>query len=73
MLFEQELPKDNSPIERLNVTYVQIYYSDEEMRQFKDMCKCGMMRMWPDTYRQQNVSDFIFELVKNYTNGSQNI
>jgi hypothetical protein len=70
MLFEQELPKDNSPIERLNVTYVQLYYSDEEMRQFKEMCKRGMMRLWPDTYQQQNVSDFIFNLVKNYTNGA---
>jgi hypothetical protein len=70
MLFEQELPKDNSPIERLNVTYIQLYYSDEEMRQFKDMCKRGMMRLWPDTYQQQNVSDFIFNLVKNYTNGA---
>jgi len=70
MLFEQELPKDNSPIERLNVTYIQLYYNDSEMRQFKDMCKRGMMRMWPDTYRQQNISDFIFNLVKNYTDGS---
>jgi hypothetical protein len=70
MLFEQELPKDNSPIERLNVTYIQLYYSDEEMRQFKEMCKRGMMRLWPDTYQQQNVSDFIFNLVKNYTNGA---
>lgn len=70
MLFEQELPKDDSPIERLNITYMQLYYKDDEMREFKDMCKRGMMRMWPQNFQEQNISDFIFELVKQYNEKS---
>lgn len=72
MLFEQFQPKDDSPIEELNITSIYLFYSDEQVRDFKRMAKLGMQRMWPTSYQQQNISDFIFELIKQYANGSNN-
>jgi hypothetical protein len=66
MLFELEQPKDDSPIERLNITYIQLYYDEKQLQQFKQLCKRGMMKMHPTTYQQQNISDFIFEILKLY-------
>lgn len=66
MLFELEQPKDNSPIERVNITYIQLYYDDAQMQQFKQLCKQGMIKMYPHDYQKQNMSDFIFELLKLY-------
>lgn len=66
MLFELEQPKDDSPIERLNITYIQLYYDDVQMQQVKQLCKHGMIKMYPNDYQKQNISDFIFELLKLY-------
>lgn len=73
MLFEQEQPKDQSQIEELNITSIYLYFSDADARQFKQMCKVGMRKMGPDNFQQSNISDFIFALVKQYTNGSDNL
>lgn len=72
MLFDLEQPKDSSPIERLNITYIQLYYSDKQMPAFKQLCKQGMMQMWPNDYQQKNISDFIFEILKLYNATSIN-
>ena len=64
MLFDLNPPKDESPIERLNITYVQLFYSDTDMALFKRLCKDGMIKMWPADYQQRNLSEYIFELVK---------
>lgn len=64
MLFDLTPPKDDSPIERLNITYIQLFYGDKDMAEFKRMCKEGMMKMWPRDYRQRNISEYIFEIVK---------
>jgi hypothetical protein len=64
MLFDLTQPKDDSPIERLNITYVQLFYGDKDMTLFKRMCKDGMVKMWPNDYQQRNLSEYIFELVK---------
>lgn len=66
MLFDLEPPKDNSPIEKLNITYMQLYYEEGDLIEFKRLCKRGMMRMYPDDYQNQNISAFIFQLLKQY-------
>lgn len=64
MLFDLNPPKDESPIERLNITYIQLFYGDKDMATFKRLCKEGMTKLWPAEYQQRNLSEYIFELVK---------
>lgn len=67
MLFEQERRlKDDSPIEHVNITYLQLYYSEQDHKLFKELCVKGMMKMYPENYRCANISDFILDLLKNY-------
>lgn len=66
MLFESESFKDESPKEDINITYLQLYYSEDDHRLFKDLCIKGMVKMYPDKFRDSNISDFILDLLKLY-------
>lgn len=63
-LFEPQFNVDQSPPDDTRVTTVLLYYSEEEAREFKRLCKLGMLHMYPTTFRDSNVSDFILTLLK---------
>lgn len=65
-MFDLELEPDNSPLDNTNITSTQLFYSTEENREFKELCKYGMMHMYGDKFPDANVSDFILALLKFY-------
>lgn len=69
-MFEIELPEDNSQIDNTNITTFQLFYSTEEQREFKELCKRGMMKMYPDTFAQQNVNDFLLKVLQRYNDNN---
>lgn len=65
-MFDIKLEPDNSPIEDCNITTVHYFFSDKEAKEFKELCKQGMMKMYPETFADANISDFMLELVRQY-------
>lgn len=65
-MFDVILEPDNSPIDNTNITTFQLFYSTEEQRIFKELCKKGMMKMYPAVFQEKNVSDFILQVLKEY-------
>lgn len=63
-MFESLLEPDNSPIEDVNITTTMLYYSTEEHREFKELCKLGMVSMYGDKFGEANVSDFLLALLR---------
>lgn len=59
-LFEAELPKDNSPIEDVRITTTLLYFSEEESKEFKRLCKQAMKQRWGDKApAEANISDLL--------------
>lgn len=67
-MFELPLTPDESPIENVNITTLQLFFSTEECREFKELCKHGMMKMYPHTFATENINDFLLKLVRLYNN-----
>lgn len=65
-MFDVELEPDNSPVDNTNITTTQLYYNTEEHREFKELCKSGMVRMYGDKFGEANVSDFLLALLRFY-------
>lgn len=71
-MFDLELEPDNSPIEDCNITTIHYFFSEQEAREFKELCKKGMIKMYPNTYADANISDFMLQIVRLYNNGDIN-
>jgi len=65
-MFDINLEPDNSPIDNTNITTTQLFYSTEEHREFKELCKKGMMLMYPNTFADSNINDFILQILRFY-------
>lgn len=65
-MFDIVLEPDNSPLDNTNITTFQLFYSTEQLREFKELCKAGMIKMYPQDYSKRNASDFILDLVRLY-------
>lgn len=68
-LFDTEITKDESPIQDLDITTLILYLSTTELKEFKHLCKEGMKKMLPETYRDEgNVPDLLLKLLREYAN-----
>lgn len=65
-MFEFPLERDNSPIDNTDTTTIQLFYSTKESREFKELCKLGMMHMYSGNIADANVSDFLLHLLRLY-------
>lgn len=65
-MFDINLPPDDSPIENTNITTIQLFYSTEEHREFKELCKYGMIKMYPNSFNEANVNDFLLQVLRNF-------
>jgi hypothetical protein len=65
-MFEIELQPNNSPIDKTNINTIQLYYSTEESIEFKQLCKIGMIKMYPNTFAEANINDFLLVLLRRY-------
>lgn len=65
-MFEIPLVPDNSPVDNTNISTFQLFYSTEQLREFKELCKTGMIKYYPQDYDKRNASDFILDLLRLY-------
>lgn len=58
-LFDDDWGIDNSPVDTTEITTTILYFSKQELSQFKKLCKAGMKKEYPATFQQNNLSDFL--------------
>lgn len=65
-LFEYEWGEDNSPLDNTEITTTILYFSKEELAEFKALCKTGMKQMFGEKVIEKgNISDFLLNTLKN--------
>lgn len=63
--FDDFLEKDNSPIDNTQITTTLLYYSQEELKEFKELSKQLIKKYWQEDYLNGNVSDLILKIFRN--------
>ena len=64
-LFEDDWGVDNSPIDNTEITTTILYFSEEELKLFKKLCKKGIHKLYKQEYQQKgNLSDFLLHTLK---------
>lgn len=64
-LFEDEWGVDNSPIDETEITTTILYFSTDELKQFKRLCKVGIKKEYNSEFQQKgNLSDFLLLILK---------
>lgn len=64
-LFPLDIPKNNDPIENLEITTTILFMSKEELKEFKKLCKEGMKQMFPETFQEKaNLPDFLLTVLR---------
>jgi len=63
-LFEDDWGKDNSPIDNTEITTTILYFSKEELKQFKTLCKEGMKVEFGKVFQEKgNLSDLLLKVL----------
>jgi len=63
-LFEDNWGIDNSPLDETEITTTILYFSKEELKQFKKLCKVGIRKEYNEDYQQKgNLSDFLLKIL----------
>ena len=72
-LFADDWGEDNSPIDNTEITTTLLYFSKEELAEFKKLCKIGIKQMFgQEAIVKGNLSDFLLtDLRKKYDNNPQ--
>jgi len=64
-LFEDDWGVDNSPIENVEITTTMLYFSRQELKKFKTLCKKGIKKEFGQEYQQKgNLSDLLLKVLK---------
>lgn len=63
-LFDLDIPKNNDPVEEVNITTTILYMSEVELKQFKKLCKEGIKKHFgADFQTKGNITDYILKLI----------
>ena len=69
-LFDDEWGVDNSPIEEVEITTTMLYFSRQELKEFKQLCKKGIKQEFGEQYQQKgNLSDLLLKILKQRYDG----
>jgi hypothetical protein len=64
-LFDDEWGVDNSPIDNTEITTTLLYFSTEELKEFKKLCKKGIKQEFGDDYQVKgNLSDLLLIILR---------
>jgi len=64
-LFEDNWGLDNSPIEDVEITTTILYFSRQELKEFKKLCKKGIKQEFGEEYQQKgNLSDLLLKILR---------
>lgn len=65
LLFNTDIPKDESPIQDVDITTTILYMSTKELKEFKELAKAGIKEMFGADFQQKgNLTDFILNLMR---------
>jgi hypothetical protein len=63
-LFETDWGIDNSKPDNTEITTTILYFSKEELVQFKKLCKVGIRKEFGEEFQQKgNLSDFLLKIL----------
>jgi hypothetical protein len=64
-LFEDDWGIDNSPIDNTEITTTLLYFSTEELKEFKKLCKKGIKAEFGEQYQTKgNLSDLLLIILR---------
>lgn len=64
-LFAHDYGLDNSPEDQTEITTTLLYFSKEELSEFKRLCKIGIKKEFGADFQQKgNLSDFLLKILK---------
>lgn len=64
-LFADEWGVDNSPIDNTEITTTILYFSTEELKEFKALCKKGIKKEFGSQYQLKgNLSDLLLIILR---------
>ena len=64
-LFDDDWGVDNSPIDNTEITTTLLYFSTEELKLFKVLCKKGIKQEFGNDYQSKgNLSDLLLIILK---------
>ena len=64
-LFEQDWGVDNSPLDETQITTTLLYFSKDELKEFKRLCKTAMKKEFGLDYQTKgNLSDLLLKVLK---------
>ena len=64
-LFEDDWGVDQSPLDNTEITTTILYFSEQELKLFKALCKKGIRELYNEDYQQKgNLSDFLLNILK---------
>ena len=69
-LFELDLGENNMPIDGTEIFPALIYFSKEEHAEFKKELKLAIKKLFPETYENENGSNALLKLLKQYNHGT---
>jgi len=66
-LFEDDWGIDNSPLDETEITTTILYFSTDELKQFKRLCKIGIKQEYNRKKKKKgNLSDFLLLILKRH-------
>jgi len=66
-LFEDDWGVDNSPQDNTEITTTLLYFSKDELKDFKRLCKAGIKKEFGQEFQQKgNLSDFLLILLRRH-------
>lgn len=68
-LFEDSWGVDESPTDETEITTTMLYFSKEELKHFKSLCKKGMKFEYGEQAMEKgNLSNFLLKILQKYEN-----
>jgi hypothetical protein len=64
-LFEDEWGVDESPVDNTEITTTILYFSSDELKEFKKLSKAGIKKEFGSEFQQKgNLSDFLLKILR---------
>ena len=63
--FEDQFEPDNSEVDLIQTTTTLLYFSEEELKEYKKFAKILMKKYWGDDYKNADVSSLILKIFRN--------
>lgn len=64
-LFGNHIPINNDELEDVHITTTILYMSEQELKQFKSLCKIGIKQHFGVSFQEKgNITDLILHLLK---------